>query len=64
MLSGWIAFAVTVIVGAGLMAVLIRWSGRAGWGQTHVLSTVAGAHVERRGSAGGVNRGPFLYRRR
>ncbi len=45
MLSGWIAFAVTVIVGAGLMAVLIRWSGRAGWGQTHVLSTVAGALI-------------------
>ncbi|PZG15648.1 hypothetical protein C1I95_19150 [Micromonospora craterilacus] len=45
LLSGWFAVAAAVVAFAGLAAVLVRWSGRAGWGQGHVLACAAGALV-------------------
>ncbi|GAB3852362.1 hypothetical protein GCM10029963_41750 [Micromonospora andamanensis] len=43
MLSGWVGVAVSVVVVAALVVVLVRWSGRTGWGQRHVLAGAAGA---------------------
>ena len=45
MQTRWLGVAVAMIVIAGLAVVLVRWSGRAGWGQGHVLACVAGALV-------------------
>ncbi len=43
MLSGWFQVAAAVVVVPMLAAVLVRWSGRAGWGQRHVLAGAGGA---------------------
>ncbi|MFY1574104.1 hypothetical protein ACN26Z_04350 [Verrucosispora sp. WMMD703] len=45
MLSGWVGVAVSVVVVAALVVMLVRWSGRTGWGQRHVLAGAAGALV-------------------
>ncbi|MBQ1027780.1 hypothetical protein [Micromonospora sp. C95] len=45
MLSGWIGVAVSVIVVAVLVGLLVRWAGHAGWGQRQVLASAAGALV-------------------
>ncbi|GIJ76068.1 hypothetical protein Xph01_05000 [Micromonospora phaseoli] len=45
MLSGWVGVVVAVVAIAALTALLIRWSGRTGWGQAHVLACAAGALV-------------------
>ncbi|PZF87200.1 hypothetical protein C1I93_26590, partial [Micromonospora endophytica] len=45
MLSGWIGVAVAVVVIGALAVALVRWSGRTGWGQEHVLAGVAGPLV-------------------
>ncbi|MFV2101898.1 hypothetical protein [Micromonospora sp. LOL_024] len=45
MLSGWVGVVLSVVAVATLAAMLVRWSGRAGWGQAHVLACAAGALV-------------------
>ncbi|MFF0718855.1 hypothetical protein [Verrucosispora sp. NA02020] len=44
-LSGWIRVAVSVVAAAALVAVLVRWSERHGWGQSHVLACASGPLV-------------------
>ncbi|MCZ7421327.1 hypothetical protein O7605_17620 [Verrucosispora sp. WMMA2121] len=43
MLSGWIGVVVSIVAVAALVGLLLRLSGRSGWGQGHVLASAAGA---------------------